>query len=94
MIKSPLQRLWTVTTIAALAVAAAIILAPGQASACSRICPQYLAKYCVVAPDGQIETVWTNPCFACWAHLRVLYLGECKYRWGIIPPTCKGTTCE
>jgi hypothetical protein len=87
-------RQWNVCKVALLAVAIGLLFAPGEASACSRFCPQYLAQYCVVQPDGQIETVWTNPCFACWQHIRILYMGQCKFRPVIIPRTCKGTTCE
>jgi hypothetical protein len=87
--------LWTTCKVAVLAVAFGLVLAPGHASAaCPKFCPQYLAQYCVVQPDGQIETVWTNPCFACWQHIRILYMGRCKLPWGIIPRTCKGTTCQ
>lgn len=95
MKSSSLQSSWlrNFCKIAMLAVVIGLILAPGRASACSKICPQYLAQYCVVQPDGQIATVWTNPCFACWAHLRILYMGTCKI-WIGPPRTCKGTTCQ
>lgn len=74
MKSSSLQSSWlrNFCKIAILAVVTGLIFAPSGASACSKICPQYLAQYCVVQPDGQIGTVWTNPCFACWQKLRIL----------------------
>jgi hypothetical protein len=92
------QNSWLRTSckIAALAAVVGFALLPrasAAAAACPRFCPQYLAEYCVLEPDGQISTVWTNPCFACHQHIRILYAGACKI-WIGIPRTCKGTTCS
>jgi hypothetical protein len=94
MKRSPLQssRFRNACKIAVLAAVIGLTLAPRETSACPRFCPQYLTQYCVVERNGTIGTVWTNPCFACWQHIRILYRGEC--RWWIGPPrTCKGTSC-
>ena len=63
------------------AVAAIIWLGflPREAAA-ARICPRFLARYCVVNAAGKRETIWTNPCFAREAHLRILYPGHCRRR--------------
>jgi hypothetical protein len=94
MRRASLQNSWlrNAYKLAIFAAAIGLALAPREASACARICPQFLAQYCVVEPDGMISTVWTNPCFACWQHLRVLYQGQCRIWWGF-PRTCRGTAC-
>ena len=94
MKSSLLQSSWlpTFCKIAIVAVVFGLALGPRQSAACPRICPQFLAEYCVVEPDGQISTVETNPCFACRQHLRILYMGHCKL-WIGPPRTCKGTSC-
>jgi len=63
-----------------LAVGIALGFPPSEASA-AKICPQYLMRYCVVNAAGIRETMWTNPCFAREAHLRILYAGHCKRRY-------------
>ncbi len=55
--------------------ALAIGLAPTASMAA--VCPQYLAKYCVVTASGHRMTAWTNPCFAKQKHWRILYRGAC-----------------
>jgi hypothetical protein len=52
--------------------------APSGASACERICPQYLTKYCVEGPGGRVFATMTNPCFACQRDLKILYRGACR----------------
>ena len=59
-----------------LAIAATFILGSNRASAA--ICPQFLAKYCVVEKDGFKHTEWTNPCFAKEHGVKVVHMGECK----------------
>jgi hypothetical protein len=63
--------------IALLAVSIGLGLPPREAVA-ARICPQFLARYCVVNRAGIRSTIWTNPCFARERHLRILYAGHCK----------------
>jgi hypothetical protein len=46
--------------------------------ASAAICPQFLAKYCVVEKDGFKHTDWTNPCFAKERGVKVLHMGQCK----------------
>ena len=94
MKRSPLQnsRFRNACKVALSAAVIGLALAPRETAACPRICPQFLAQYCVVEPDGNISTVWTNPCFACRQHIRILYSGACKLWFGI-PRTCKGTSC-
>ncbi len=75
-----------------LAFGIALGLPAADAAAGPKICPQFLAKYCVVNRDGRIATVWTNPCFAREGGLRILYPGSCKIFHGPTP-RCKGTTC-
>jgi hypothetical protein len=53
----------------------AIDLAPTASVAA--VCPQYLAKYCVVTASGHRMTALTNPCFAKQKHWRILYRGAC-----------------
>ncbi|HEY1541233.1 MAG TPA: hypothetical protein VGG01_02395 [Xanthobacteraceae bacterium] len=50
-------------------------LAPAASAA--QICPQFLAKYCVVTKSGHRMTAATNPCFAKQRHWRILYRGAC-----------------
>lgn len=71
---SPLQKCWK---FAVLAVSIGLGFLPGEALA-AKICPQYLTRYCVVNSAGIRSTIWTNPCFAREAHLRILYAGHCK----------------
>ncbi len=52
---------------------------PPHEAAAAKICPQFLARYCVVNA-GVRETIWTNPCFAREAHIRILYPGHCRRR--------------
>ena len=59
-----------------LTMAAALVPAGNRASAA--ICPQFLAKYCVVEKDGFRHTQWTNPCFAKERGAKVVHMGECK----------------
>lgn len=106
MRRSTLQNSWrhswlrNVCKIAVLAAAIGLALPPREslAAACLNycsphgVCPQFLAQYCVMWPDGQRSTIWTNPCFACHATYCVLYMGTCKPVIPL-PPTCKGTKC-
>jgi hypothetical protein len=50
-----------------------------SAAAKGKICPQFLARYCVVNKAHLIYTAWTNPCFASERGLTVLYAGMCKF---------------
>ena len=77
--------------VSALAAGAALGLLANEADAKPMICPQFLAKYCVVNSAGRIFTAFTNPCFAKEQHLRVLYMGACRFSPRIM--TCKGTRC-
>ena len=56
----------------------AVTLVPAGNHATAAICPQFLAKYCVVEKDGFKHTQWTNPCFAKERGAKVLHMGECK----------------
>jgi hypothetical protein len=58
--------------------AAAVIFIPAATPASAAICPQFLAKYCVIEKDGFKHTDWTNPCFAKDRGVKVLHMGECK----------------
>ena len=66
----------SLTLLVGLSIAATFI--PGGNGASAAICPQFLAKYCVVEKDGFKHTEWTNPCFAKERSARVLRMGECK----------------
>jgi hypothetical protein len=95
MKRSPLQnsRFRNACKVALLAAVIGLALAPRETlAACPRFCPQFVTDYCVVEPNGTIATVGTNPCFACWQHLRILYRGQCKIWYGP-PRTCKKTGC-
>jgi hypothetical protein len=59
----------------ALLISVGIALTPTASRAA--ICPQYLAKYCVVTASGHRMTALTNPCFAKQKHWRILYRGAC-----------------
>ncbi len=48
------------------------------AAAASKICPQYLTKYCVVTASGRRHTVETNPCLARQRHWRIVHIGACR----------------
>ena len=56
----------------------AVTLGPAGNRASAAICPQFLAKYCVVEKDGFKHTEWTNPCFAKERGAKVVHMGECK----------------
>jgi len=86
------SRLGKFHAILALAAVSMLALAPGEVSAAPRFCPQFITKYCVMNSAGLIFTAFTNPCFAARQHLRVLYIGSCKFG-PVTPRTCKGTTC-
>ena len=58
---------------------AVVLLATIPAAAKVKICPQFLARYCVVNKAHLIYTAWTNPCFASERGLTVLYAGMCKF---------------
>jgi hypothetical protein len=94
MRRSPLQSFCfrNALKVALLAAAVGLALTPRDASACPRFCPQFVTNYCVLEPDGTIVTKETNPCFACKAHDRILYIGACKYWWGP-PKSCQGGSC-
>jgi hypothetical protein len=66
------------TSLAAMAgIAVTVMSAPS--SQAKGLCPQYLAKYCVVDKDGYTRhTEWTNACFAKARGQRVLHLGACE----------------
>jgi hypothetical protein len=57
---------------------AAAVLAPMKGHAQERVCPQFLAQYCVERDDGAKETRMTNPCFAERDHVKVVHPGPCK----------------
>ena len=63
--------------LAILSLGVGLATVPSGAWACSRICPQYLEKYCVEGPRGRVFTTMTNPCFACQRDLKILYRGPC-----------------
>jgi hypothetical protein len=56
-----------------------VIAAATPAVAKGKICPQFLARYCVMNKAHLIYTAWTNPCFASEQGLTVLYAGMCKF---------------
>ena len=60
------------------ALAVAMTFVPTGNRAAAAICPQFLAKYCVVEKDGFKHTEWTNPCFAKERGAKVLHMGECR----------------
>ena len=74
--REPLQNF---SKVSLLAVGIGLGFPSGEALA-AKICPQFLMRYCVVNAAGMRETIWTNPCFAREAHLRILYAGHCKRR--------------
>jgi hypothetical protein len=76
--------------VAALCVTAAV----SDAMAKPKICPQFLAKYCVMNKADLIYTTWTNPCFASEQGLRILYAGACKFGPVNPPRTCTGSKCK
>jgi hypothetical protein len=49
-------------------------------AASSKICPQFLTKYCVYNSSKLIFTAETNPCFAKQRHWTVIYQGQCRFR--------------
>jgi hypothetical protein len=59
-------------------IAAAASFIPTGNHASAAICPQFLAKYCVVEKDGFKHSDWTNPCFAKERGVKILRMGECK----------------
>jgi hypothetical protein len=56
----------------------AVTVMSAPSSQAKGLCPQYVAKYCVVNKDGTRQTAWTNPCFAKAKGQRVLHLGACE----------------
>jgi hypothetical protein len=50
-----------------------------------KICPRFVARYCVMNKAHLIYTAWTNPCLASERGLTVLYAGMCKF--GPVNPT-------
>jgi hypothetical protein len=62
--------------LAAFTIAATFIAGPDRAAAA--ICPQFLARYCVIEKDGYKHADWTNPCFAKERGVKVLHMGACK----------------
>ncbi|HTV30063.1 MAG TPA: hypothetical protein VMF32_20025 [Xanthobacteraceae bacterium] len=71
-----LKTISSFTLLICLTVVATLVPAGNRASAA--ICPQFLAKYCVVEKDGFKHTDWTNPCFAKERGVKILRMGECK----------------
>jgi hypothetical protein len=57
-----------------------------------KICPLFLARYCVMNKAHLIYTAWTNPCLASERGLTVLYAGMCKFG-PVNPPRCSGPKC-
>jgi hypothetical protein len=57
---------------------AAASLAPIKAPAQERVCPHFLAQYCVERDDGGQETRMTNPCLAERDHVKVVHPGPCN----------------
>ena len=55
-----------------------VTFVPAGNRAFAAICPQFLAKYCIVEKDGFKHTGWTNPCFAKERGAKVLHMGECN----------------
>jgi hypothetical protein len=71
------KRLWSIAILSG--IAATIAATPSaEAAKPGHLCPQFVAKYCVVEKDGSRQTVWTNPCFAKARGWRVLHLGACQ----------------
>jgi hypothetical protein len=69
----------TVSSLALLVgLAAVVTFVPLGNRAAAAICPQFLAKYCVVEKDDFKHTEWTNGCFAKQRGARVLHMGACK----------------
>ena len=64
--------------VASLLVAGIVTCLPHESVAAGRICPQYLARYCVEDADGIRSITWTNPCLAELKHLHVLHRGRCQ----------------
>jgi hypothetical protein len=60
------------------ALTTAATLLPAGNRAAAAICPQFLARYCVVEKDGFKRTDWTNPCFAKERGAKILHMGACK----------------
>jgi hypothetical protein len=56
----------------------AVTVMSAPASQAKGVCPQFVAKYCVVNKDGTRQTAWTNPCFAKARGQRVLHRGACE----------------
>ena len=68
-----------IATAAVLGLLVASASSPAPA-AVPKICPQFLAKYCVYNSSRLIFTAETNPCFAKQRHWTVIYGGQCKFR--------------
>ena len=69
----------TVSSLALLiGLATVVTFVPAGNRASAAICPQLLAKYCIVEKDGFRHTEWTNGCFAKERGAKVLHMGECK----------------
>ena len=68
------KQAWSVAVLAGIAATAAAM----PSSQARGVCPQFVAKYCVVNKDGTRQTEWTNPCFAKARGQRVLHLGTCE----------------
>ena len=68
-----------IATAMALGLLVASASSPVQAAA-PKICPQFLAKYCVYNSSRLIFTAETNPCFAKQRHWTVIYGGQCRFR--------------
>ena len=70
------------STIARLAALALVTLAGAALSASgaqAKICPQFVAKYCVYNKDHLIFSAFTNPCFASEKGWTVIYPGGCRF---------------
>ena len=65
--------------LAALAFVAMAWAAVSASSAQAKICPQFIAKYCVYNKSHLIFTAFTNPCFASERGWTVIYMGGCKF---------------
>ena len=69
----------TCSSIVLLAViAGAMTASTGADAIAATICPQFLAKYCVIEQDGKEHTVATNPCFAKEKGWRIVNAGACR----------------
>jgi hypothetical protein len=73
------MRNFTIYRLAALALIALTGAAVSAPSAQAKICPQFIAKYCVYNKDHLIFSAFTNPCFASEKGWTVIYLGGCKF---------------